>query len=606
MNLSRRISGVRGNNNCQVHWEYLRAVRRSRFGASQKKSFTLILFLILLQPNWAAIVASAGASNSTVERARQLANEGQQQEAETLLKASLASQPTNLDLRLALGSFYNAEGKSAEAEEMLLQVVRRNPKMFRARSELALSQARQHKYAEAETNIRSVPPPKALDAQVRYYRLVASISSGLGDPAGAARAMERAVRAAPDDQQLRVGAAVAEAEAGLWTACITHISPIYTKQPNPTAGLLLLRAQLASHSDIAATLRSLRGLNLPEDHGLDLRLRSAELLATAGKHSEAAEELRDAVKLDSQRLDLLYNLAVEQFRASQLDESLNTIARLRTQGDSAEVEDLAGDVEEEKGDYLAAVHAYQVSISLAPKEERYRFSLGAELIRHLNYDAALMVFQQAAQMFPDSVRVFIGLGITYHFLQKEDESATAFLRADQLSGNSSQVIGYFGVSQLGNPDGPSELAVKAACAHADANPKDSAALGWCGTLLFRRASLAGNQSALPDILRRLQNATRLRPEDPIASCSLGNALAWGEQWQTARHWLEACVRLQPGLAEGHYRLSRVYKELGLEKEAHQQAELTQKAFADRDQREALLKKFTYEMLDESKSPPATK
>jgi len=645
VNWSTGPSGLANGNKAQDHSPYFPAARRNGPGRSRSTSFLLILLLVLLQPVLrvicgAEVSSSARAPNSAEKRALQLEQAGESQEAETLLKSALVAHPADLDLRLALGhlyartgqleqaeqefrqafrqhpsrssaelalgSFYNAEGKFAEAEEILRASVQRNPHLLAVCLELALAQARQHKYADAETNIRAVPVPAAPDAQVRYYRLVASIRSGLGDPAGAARAMERAVRAAPDDQQLRMGAAMAEADAGDWTACIANLSPVYSKQPNPTVGLLLLRAQLATHSDITSTLSSLRVLSLPDDQAMVLRLRSAELLVDAGKHNEAAEELSAAVKLDGKRLDVRYNLAVEQFRGGQRDESLNTIAHLRAQEDSAEVEDLAGDIEEEKGDYLAAVHAYQSSVSLAPKEERYRLSLGTELIRHLNYDAAFLVFQQAAQMFPDSARVYIGLGITYHFLQKEDESVAAFLRADELSGNSSEVIGYFGVSQLGNPDGPSEIAVKAACARADANPNDPSSLSWCGTLLFRRASLAGNQSGLPEILRRLQSATRLQPEDPVATCSLGSALAWGEQWQTARHWLETCVRLQPGLAEGHYRLSRVYKELGLEKEAHQQAELTQKAFAERDLREGLLKKFTYEMIDESKSVPASK
>jgi len=645
VNWSTGLSGLADGNKAQDHPPYFPAARRNGHARSRSTSFLLILLLVLLQPASrlicrAEVSSSARAPNSAAERALQLEQAGESQEAETLLKSALMAHPADLDLRLALGglyvrigqleqaeqefrqavrehpsrssaelalgSVYNAEGKFAKAEEILRASLQRNPHLLSVCLELALAQARQHKYADAETSIRAVPAPAKPDAQVRYYRLVASIRSGLGDAAGAARSMEQAVHSAPDDQQLRLGAAMAEAEAGDWTACIANISPVYAKQPNPTAGLLLLRAQLATHSDVGLTTRSLRALSLPEDQQLALRLRSAELLSDAGKHHEAAEDLRAAVKLDGGRVDLLYNLAVEQFRGGQLNESLDTIARLRAQGDSAEVEDLAGDIEEEKGDYLAAVHAYQNSISLAPREERYRLSLGAELIRHLNYDAALLVFQQAAQMFPDSARVYIGLGITYHFLQKEDESVAAFLHADKLSGNSSRVIGYFGVSQLGNADGPSEIAIKAACARADAIPNDPTSLSWCGTLLFRRASLAGNQSALPEILRRLQSATRLQPEDPIATCSLGSALAWGEQWQTARYWLEACVRLQPGLAEGHYRLSRVYKELGLEKEAHQQAELTQKAFAERDVREGLLKKFTYEMIDQSRSVPASK
>src|SRR5208282_5821077 len=86
---------------------------------------------------------------------------------------------------------------------------------------------------------------------------------------------------------------------------------------------------------------------------------------------------------------LLYNLAVEQYGAGQLDQAFATLAPLRAQKDSAEVEDLAGDIEEQKGDRLAAVRSHQTAIALAPQEERYRLSLGAELLEYRAYEPAV-------------------------------------------------------------------------------------------------------------------------------------------------------------------------------------------------------------------------
>src|SRR5580704_8500583 len=61
----------------------------------------------------------------------------------------------------------------------------------------ALQLTRAHRYAEAEKALRGVPPPTAADAQIAYFRLRASIASGLGKASQAADDMEVASKLAP-------------------------------------------------------------------------------------------------------------------------------------------------------------------------------------------------------------------------------------------------------------------------------------------------------------------------------------------------------------------------------------------------------------------------
>jgi hypothetical protein len=68
-----------------------------------------------------------------------------------------------------------------------------------------------------------------------------------------------------------------------------------------------------------------------------------------------------------------------------------------------------------------------------------------------------------------------------------------------------------------------------------------------------------------------------------------------EQWAAARSQLEHCVRMKPNSALDHYKLSRVYRELGLMQASRAEADLTRKATAETDQRDDLSKKFVYEM-----------
>jgi tetratricopeptide (TPR) repeat protein len=497
---------------------------------------------------------------STSQQAEQLARSGQTEEAVRLLQDALSARPTDLDARL----------------------------------ELATVLARQHKYKEAQATLSLLPPPKDTYARVRYFRLLASIDSGLGDSRAAAHAIENALQVTPTDEELQRIAALAEAEAGEWAACIRHISPLYKENPNPQMGLVLLRAELANHSDFTSTLESLRSLDLPESQKLELSVHLSELLASANRHSEAVDELQRALKIAGPGdPTLLYNLAVEQYSARQLDQSLATLTSLRASNDSAEVEDLLGDVQEQRGDRAAAVHSHESAIAMAPQEERFRLSLGAELLKYQQYEAAVPVFQQAAEMFPDSARIYVGLGMAFYFTEKYEDSVAAFLRADQLDGGSGRAISYLGATQFDNPAGPAPDALTAICNRVD-SASDS--VSWCGALLYRKAYLSDNHAAAPEIIHRLSLAAKVRPKDAVASCSLGEALEWTQQLAEARHWLEICVRLRPHSTEAHYRLSRVYLGLGLKQAAAGQAALIDTANPQSDQHESMADTFADEML----------
>ncbi len=544
--------------------------------------------------------------NARLALARIYGESGRNDQAEQEFRKALQFDPLASAAELALGTFYIKTGSLPAAEQILEGAVRHHPKLNEARQQLALVLARERKYAEAEASIRSVPPPLGLDDRVRYFRLVASIQSALGDSQAAAHSMEAALQVKPDDEELQLLTAFAEAQAGDWLACIRNVAPLYEKHPGASSGLLLLRAQLGAHQTFTSTLQNLRALTLPEDQKLDLRARCAEALASADKHADAVEELQEAVKLTGGGDDtLLYNLAVEQYSAGQFDATFSTLAPLRDRKDSAEIEDLLGDVEEQRGRRPAAVHNHEQAIALAPEEERYRLSLGAELLKFGDYQRAVSVFQQAAAGFPNSARMYVGLGMAYYFTENNDQSVAAFLRADKLDGGSGRVLAYLGSTQVDNATGPAPAAVEAICSRADAstgsNAGQSAAVLWCGALLFRSAYLAGDQSAAPDVLPRLRMAVKLAPHDAVANCSLGRALEWTEHPDEARHWLEICVQMRPDSAEDHYRLSRVYQSLGLKKEAAKQSELTDKANAERDQHQALADRFAQEVLNPSKA-----
>lgn len=421
----------------------------------------------------------------------------------------------------------------------------------------ALQLAREHRYAAAENALRGAPAPADPTQRIAFYRLKAAIASGLGHFSVAAADMDQAAALAPENQDLRVA-----------------------------AGIARLEDQVQNHSNPAQTLKRLRAETLPLQQAIDVRLHLAEILSRAGLFSEAATDFAAASALAPDRPDLLYNLALADFRSGRLDEALASAERARTVEDGASIESLLGDIQEKRGDPLAAVHSYQAAVNLQPSEERYHIALALELLRHQTFDAALVVLNQSATLFPTSARVKILLALAYFFVDRSADAVQALLQAAELDPQDETVARYLGEITLLDTSTPNPSATAQVCKFADAHPQNKTADAFCGAILLRLARDSEDVSRRPEILRRLQHAARIAPSEPVARCQLGKAFEWTEQWRQARIEMEACVRLDPNSPDGHYQLSRIYRRLGLSALANRQTSL-QEAAAQRQSDESV-------------------
>jgi tetratricopeptide (TPR) repeat protein len=523
--------------------------------------------------------------------------EGDRTVAENEFREALSGHPHSDAAALALGKFYLSTGSLGEAERVFVDAIRYHPQLGEARLQLTIALAGQHKYAEASRNLSLVAVPTVPAERTRYYRLAASIHSGLGEKRVAAQDMEKALAATPQDEQLQMLTALTEADASDWSDSAEKLAPLFAKNPTARIGLLLLQAQLETHQDFSRTLQALQDLSLPENQALQLTLRSAELLAQAEQHKDSAQEFERAFALASADSNIAYNLAVERYAAGEIEPALQQLNSLRQNADSAEVEDLIADIEEKQGQSAAAIRDHEDAVKLAPSEERYRLTLGTALLRSHAYQPAKDVFQKAINTFPDSARSYVGLALAAYMMEQYKESAAEFLRAEQLENNSGRILNYLGSTQAENPSGPSQQAIDALCTRAQARPRDAVAAEWCGALLFRKAYLAGNQAGSQSAIVQLRLATALAPKDSVAYCFLGRALFWTRKTTEARHWLETCVRMEPNSSEEHYRLSLVYQELNMKQAAVEQSALAESLKSKTEQQSPMGNDLGLEVLD---------
>lgn len=413
--------------------------------------------------------------------------------------------------------------------------------------------------------------------------------------------LARAVKLAP-------GLAAARLEWAVSLARLHRYRPAQTalRGVSPPSDAEQLVAFLRLKASIDAGLGEASRAASDMERALEIRPGEASLLlaagvaeSAAGQWSPAARHLEAAAAQMTPSPEILFDLALAQFRSGDVDAAEATGKRARSIADSAAIEDLLGDIQEARGASLDAVHSYQAAVTLAPEDERYRLALGLELLRHQTFEPARVVFQQAAALFPRSTRLKVALALTDYFLERHPDATDILVEAAKSDPSSTLVFRYLGELQLTGPASPDPAAISELCRYADAHPGQGSADAYCGAALLRMAREAGGRARQREIVRRLERAARLSPGDPTARCELGRAFQWTGDWQRARAEMEACVRLDPASAEAHYRLAQIDQHLGLRELAQTQFALQRQAEQSQvnanARRDATLTKFLFSM-----------
>ncbi|MHB8413633.1 MAG: tetratricopeptide repeat protein [Candidatus Acidiferrales bacterium] len=528
---------------------------------------------------------------------------GQNDRAENEFDTVLQIAPDNYIALAALGEIYDRTGQPEKAEPMLARAARVSHGSPQIRMEWAVVLARLHKYKEAQSALSGLSPPSNREERIEFHRLKASVALELGNAPAAASEMEKALVLKPNDTGLILATAVAQLQAKNWQRAASLAEPVFSRTQDPRIGLILMEAQLGMHGDFHRTLELLRSAKLTGAEELAFQQQLAEVLISHGKFSESIAELKRAAALDPHRADLFFNLALAQFKAARPDDALENAERCKALGDNADIEDLLGDIQEARGDNLAAVRSYQAAVTLAPNEEKYRLSLAVELIRHKSFEAAKVVLKQAEESHPKSWRIQLALGIVQHFTGSEEKASRILLHAAELAPDPEVALKYVGDIQMDLASAPDRAAVTQLCGYSDRHPKDGNMQYYCGAMLFRRDYVSGNKTHADEIMRRLRAATGLLPKDASPHCQLGKAYSWLGRWHEALGESETCARLDPNSAEAHYRLAQIYQRAGQQEQSQKQMKLYEaasKRVADENaRRDATMKTFLYTIQKET-------
>jgi tetratricopeptide (TPR) repeat protein len=246
-----------------------------------------------------------------------------------------------------------------------------------------------------------------------------------------------------------------------------------------------------------------------------------------------------------------------------------------------------GDLDEKKGDPLAAVHEYEQAVRLDPSEENY-FAWGSELLLHRAVWQAVEVFKQGSKAYPKSARMLAGLGTALFAGARYDDSAASLCSASDLNPGDPEPYTFMGRIDIVSPN-PLACVEPRLARFWQEHPTNAQA-----NYLYAMAIWKGHlhdAKALDRVEVLLSKAISLNPKYASAYLQLGILSFSEHNLEKAIGYYRKAIEADPQMGEAHYRLGVAYDRAGapekakLEFQLHDEIEKSEAAEVERQRRE---------------------
>ena len=278
-------------------------------------------------------------------------------------------------------------------------------------------------------------------------------------------------------------------------------------------------------------------------------------LLEAGMLKEAETELAAALKLAPLDQDSVLRLARVYLAAKDLPAAGRTLEGAVARGmDAAPVYALLATVYEQSGHIENAIPAMRLAIQRDTKSEVYRFQYGMLLTDAMAPKAAVIRLTEAIDLYPDSPRLWLGLGIAHFKGGNNPEAVKAFTHSLKLDPNYAPAYAYLGMAnvEVGN--------YKEAISSYERALSVNNKLGVVNYLLGE-ALQNSDESNSARVETNLKRAVELEPSFAAARLALGKFYFRSGRLAQAQSELEQVIKLNPELAGAYYQLGLVYTRL---------------------------------------------
>jgi tetratricopeptide (TPR) repeat protein len=357
-------------------------------------------------------------------------------------------------------------------------------------------------------------------------------------------------------------------------------------------------------SSVSSAEKSLREAAEREPENFDANHRLGELLVTDGKAREALPYLERASRLNPGDFENAYELALACARIGEYEHAGRNVRTLlarqdRTQQDQARLHHLLGDVEEKLGNPLEAVREYQHAAELDPSEPNF-FDWGSELLMHRAAEPAVEVFARGNRLFPRSVRMLVGLGVSWYARGSYEQAIQRLCEASDLNPDDPGPYLFLGKIQGAEKAQPDALTGKLK-RFAALQPENAMANYYYAISLWKGRKGPEDTEKLAQVQSLLEKAVHLDPKLGPGYLQLGILYSERKDFSKAVSAYQQTIEVNPSLEEAHYRLAQAYRQTGQKLKAQEELQvydqISKRKAEDTERERHEIQQFVYTLRD---------
>lgn len=330
----------------------------------------------------------------------------------------------------------------------------------------------------------------------------------------------------------------------------------------------------AAPVDLAAVERRLTEAVRRSPDSFDAHRSLAGFYLQQGRLENALPHLERAASIDPAHYATGYDLALAWLETGKVDKARAQVMSMLPAKPTAELHNLLGEIEERAGNLQKAADEYQRAAHMDASEE-HLFDWGNNLLQIGAMDGAAEVFTAAIARHPASARLHVGLGIAHYSRGQYRNAVTSFSKAVDLAPDDPRPYQFLGELYGVAPELGTEVTERLGRFVA-AQPENALAHLHYALSLWKGKTEALNAKDLARVESLLRKAVALDPSLTRAHVELGALLFEQQRYEDAIRALNHAVRLQPDLAQAHYRLAQAYQRTGHKELAAKELAIFQK------------------------------
>jgi tetratricopeptide (TPR) repeat protein len=415
----------------------------------------------------------------------------------------------------------------------------------------------------------------------------------------AATALEALLGEIPESFEVHELLGLVYAAQSQYSNASPHLEKAVRLKPGSASGRMNLAINLVQLGKLQSAEAEFKKALELEPRNYDANHNLGELYVRSGKITAATPYLEQAQRINPTAYDNGYDLALALIVTNRLADARQLLQNLLKQKDSAELHNLLAEVEEKEGKFVAAANEYELAAHLDPSEGNL-FDWGSELLLHRTLDPAITIFEKAAERYPNSPRIAIGLGIAYYSRGNYDDAVKFLLHAADLSPADPRVYPFLSRAYDSSPSQADEVIARFR-RFAEQQAKNGRAQYYYAMSLWKGKRLQDSNLDLAQIDALLKRAIALDPSLAEAHLQLGNLYSDQHKYPDAIPEYHRALEINFDLSDAHYRLGQAYVHTGEKDKAQEQLQAYQKLreqhLADLDKQRAEVRQFVYAAKD---------